>query len=511
MAVTAPPARRAPPPPLPLLVLVLGAAAGSSHFLDKTQLTKKGEAHLKQEGIIRMYNSVALSEPMKITSLPDVPQTPHQILGKEGSTVLVYVSINSKGFILKCLTEKLLKERINDPEYQWVGPMGLITKESQRLVLTEDCLEIYNIHASDSGSYTCKVTYVHNDKHMVTEVHFMIYVYHKPGKSLHLASEFKTGSCETSAVVSFEKKLLEDLKKLIHDLQCGIQQWNVQCHAATDTTAMLTRKLTFHFVDPCESSDCENSSNCIKKAYTRIQQFLRVLRSHYHSQQMHYIPGSLTGLNIDHCKPGFGKNITSSSICTGCCITCPPGRFSADYNTVCTLCAPGSYNEKYGQTACESCPKQHTSDRRGSKTASDCQRTLPIWIVFLIIPTGVILVLLISWVIIQPCCRRRLAAQYIEAESELKTKLKTFANIATVAEIRAQRRKLRSPAKYDRKHLRKNKCGCLQEESRGLLSNVTLTETSTPFGSDHSHNCTWPNEAETSFEEDRSENRWGEE
>ncbi|XP_068787407.1 zona pellucida-binding protein 1-like isoform X8 [Struthio camelus] len=429
MAVTAPPARRAPPPPLPLLVLVLGAA-GSSHFLDKTQLTKKGEAHLKQEGIIRMYNSVALSEPMKITSLPDVPQTPHQILGKEGST----------GFILKCLTEKLLKERINDPEYQWVGPMGLITKESQRLVLTEDCLEIYNIHASDSGSYTCKVTYVHNDKHMVTEVHFMIYVYHKPGKSLHLASEFKTGSCETSAVVSFEKKLLEDLKKLIHDLQCGIQQWNVQCHAATDTTAMLTRKLTFHFV-----------------------------------------------------------------------VTCPPGRFSADYNTVCTLCAPGSYNEKYGQTACESCPKQHTSDRRGSKTASDCQRTLPIWIVFLIIPTGVILVLLISWVIIQPCCRRRLAAQYIEAESELKTKLKTFANIATVAEIRAQRRKLRSPAKYDRKHLRKNKCGCLQEESRGLLSNVTLTETSTPFGSDHSHNCTWPNEAETSFEEDRSENRWGEE
>ncbi|XP_025964383.1 zona pellucida-binding protein 1-like isoform X2 [Dromaius novaehollandiae] len=463
MALTAPPPRRALLSAADSLLLLLLGAAGSSHFLDKTQLTKKGDAHLKQEGIIRIHNSVAPSEPMKITSIPDVPQTPHQILGKENSTVPVYVPINSKGLILKCLTEKLLKQGINHPEYQWVGPMGLITK-----------------------------------------------VYHKPGESLHLASEFKTESCETSAVVSFGKRL-EDLKKLIHDLQCGIQQWNMQCHAATDTIAMITHKLTFQFVDPCESSDCENSSSCIKKAYTKIHQFLRVLRSQDHNQQMHYIPGSLTGLKIDHCKPGFGKNISNSTVCTECCIACPPGRISAEYNTVCTLCPPGSYNEKYGQTACKSCPKQHTTVRKGAKTASDCHRTLHIWIVFLVIPTGVIVVVLTSWVIIQLCCRRRLAVQYIEAEAELKTKLKTFANLATDAEIQAQRRKLRSPAKYDRKHLPKTKSGCLQEESRALLSNVTVTETSTPFGSDHFPDYTWPNKVETSFEEGISETTLGEE
>ncbi|XP_025964386.1 uncharacterized protein LOC112988249 isoform X5 [Dromaius novaehollandiae] len=392
MALTAPPPRRALLSAADsLLLLLLGAAAGSSHFLDKTQLTKKGDAHLKQEGIIRIHNSVAPSEPMKITSIPDVPQTPHQILGKENSTVPVYVPINSKGLILKCLTEKLLKQGINHPEYQWVGPMGLITK------------------------------------------------------------------------------------------------------------------------DPCESSDCENSSSCIKKAYTKIHQFLRVLRSQDHNQQMHYIPGSLTGLKIDHCKPGFGKNISNSTVCTECCIACPPGRISAEYNTVCTLCPPGSYNEKYGQTACKSCPKQHTTVRKGAKTASDCHRTLHIWIVFLVIPTGVIVVVLTSWVIIQLCCRRRLAVQYIEAEAELKTKLKTFANLATDAEIQAQRRKLRSPAKYDRKHLPKTKSGCLQEESRALLSNVTVTETSTPFGSDHFPDYTWPNKVETSFEEGISETTLGEE
>ncbi|XP_062423954.1 zona pellucida-binding protein 1-like isoform X4 [Rhea pennata] len=474
MALTAPPRRRALLlAAVPLLLLLLGAAAGSSHFLDKTQLTKKGDAHLKQEGIIRMHNSVALSESMKITSIPAVPRTPHQILGKENSTVPVYVSINSKGLILKCLTEKLLKQGINDPEYQWVGPTGLITK-----------------------------------------------VYHKPGKSLHLASEFKAESCETSEVVSFEKRLLEDLKTLIHGLQCEIQQWKMQCHAATNTIAMLTHKLIFQFVvfpfalaftDPCESTDCESSSNCIKKAYTKIQRFLAVLNSQEYNQQMHYIPGSLTSLKTDHCKPGFGKNTSNSTVCTGCCITCPPGRFSAEYDTVCTLCPPGSYNEKYGQTACKSCPKQHTTDRKGAKTANHCHRTLQIWIVFFIIPTGVILVILTSWVIIQPCCRRRLAAQYIEAESELKNKLKTFASIATDAEIEAQRRKLRSPATYDRKHLPKKKGNFLQEESRGLLSSITVTEASTVFGSDHSPDYTWPNEAETSFEEGTSETTLGEE
>lgn len=34
----------------------------------------------------------------------------------------------------------------------------------------------------------------------------------------------------------------------MRNLQCEIQQWNTQCHAATDTVAMLTHKLIFQFV-----------------------------------------------------------------------------------------------------------------------------------------------------------------------------------------------------------------------------------------------------------------------
>lgn len=37
------------------------------------------------------------------------------------------------------------------------------------------------------------------------------------------------------------------MEDLICDLQCGIQQRNVPCHATTDTVAMLTHKLTLRF------------------------------------------------------------------------------------------------------------------------------------------------------------------------------------------------------------------------------------------------------------------------
>ncbi|KAH1177492.1 hypothetical protein KIL84_011194 [Mauremys mutica] len=448
MELTAPPRPWAflalPAAALLLLLLLPGPAAGSPCFLDKTHLIKKGAARLKRDNIDRTHDSVAFYETGGVASVPDAPQISDQILGIEGSTVPVYVLINSKDLILKCLTQKLLKQRIIDPKYQWIGPIGLITKESQRFVLTDDgSLEIYNIHGSDSGSYICNVIYVHNNKYVTTEIRFMVYVF----------------------------------------------------------------PFALAFAESCKSSKCENSTNYIKKAYTKIKQFFEVQNTESdHIRQIHYISGSLTGKKVDHCKPGFGKNINNSTLCPGCCVTCPPGRFSARYDTTCILCASGSYNKKYGQTACKNCPKAQTSDRRGAKTERECHGTLQIWIVFLISSLGTSLILVTAWAIIHKCCRRTLAARYIEeAESELKTRLKTFANIASDAEIEEQRSKLRNPDRYERKNLPKYKVGFIEEESIGLLSNDGITETSTPVGSNPSPDRTWPSEVETSFEEGRSQ------
>ncbi|KAF7247913.1 Zona pellucida-binding protein 1 [Varanus komodoensis] len=123
--------------------------------------------------------------------------------------------------------------------------------KSQRFVLSDyGSLEIYNIIGSDAGSYTCKVSYIYNGDQLTTEIHFMIYVYHMPGKSIHLSSQFTTGTCETNVVASFEKYLLEKLESLIHNLGCKINQWGTQCHASTDMLEKIKHKLTFQFVGP---------------------------------------------------------------------------------------------------------------------------------------------------------------------------------------------------------------------------------------------------------------------
>uniref|UniRef100_A0A8C3RSC0 Uncharacterized protein n=1 Tax=Chelydra serpentina TaxID=8475 RepID=A0A8C3RSC0_CHESE len=55
-----------------------------------------------------------------------------------------------------------------------------------------------------------------------------------------------------------------------------------------------------------------------------IKQFFEVQNTESdHIEQIHYISGSLTGKKVDHCKPGFGKNINNNTLCPGCCGECP--------------------------------------------------------------------------------------------------------------------------------------------------------------------------------------------
>lgn len=87
-------------------------------------------------------------------------------------------------------------------------------------------------------------------------------VYHIPGKSMHLTCEFTADTCGTNAVASFEKHVLETLEKLTDHLQCEIQQWGSQCHAATDTLGKLTHKLAFQFVGKREASHTHTTLLC---------------------------------------------------------------------------------------------------------------------------------------------------------------------------------------------------------------------------------------------------------
>ncbi|XP_039766597.1 zona pellucida-binding protein 2-like [Ornithorhynchus anatinus] len=437
----------------------------------------------KRESTNKMEASSEAEEVVMVTPIPDSTPAPQQILGIEGSTVLVL--IHSKELILKCLTEKLMGQRMVDPKYRWTGPIGLITQESQRFILTDEGnLEFFNIHGSDSGNYICTIAYARGDRHITTEIHFLVYVYHTPGKSINLSTEFETDTCENNVIASFEKRLLKNLEALVHDLHCEIREWNSQCHSASDAMSLLTHRLTFMFVvfpfalayeDFCENSDCSNSTNYIKKAYATIEKSLedRALDS-VGGPKISYVLGSLTGTKVDHCKPGFGKNTQAnvSRVCPGCCVACPPGSYSARLETTCTLCAAGSYNKNYGQTSCKPCPGEQSSDRRGSQAEKECHRTLPIWAVILISFLGTGLILAASWIMVPKCRGRKSIPRNVEETgSELKSRRKTLARVANAAAIQEQRNRLKEPpGRYKRNRSLKRSANSLAEESVGLLS-----------------------------------------
>ncbi|KAG8139650.1 hypothetical protein E2320_002411 [Naja naja] len=294
-----------------------------------------------------------------------------------------------------------------------------------------------------------------------------------------MTSEFTSGTCETSIVASFIKYLLEKLESLIYKLNCEIKQWNTQCHTATDTLKKITHKFTFQFIvfplglgtgDFCQNFHCEHSKSSIRKAYVKIKQFFEVLNTDsFPGDLLSYVPGTLSGVKIDHCKPGFGKNtstMNNNTVCPGCC-----GRYSAKYGTNCILCPAGSYNGKYGQVACENCPNHQSSDGKGAVTGKKCHKILPMWMAFLISSTATSIFLGTTWMIIINCCKKTIATQYIkEAESQVKRRLQAFANIASDTEIQEQRNKL-NPIKQQR-----NKISFLEEESIGLLSSDEITE-----------------------------------
>uniref|UniRef100_A0A6I8PK21 Ig-like domain-containing protein n=1 Tax=Ornithorhynchus anatinus TaxID=9258 RepID=A0A6I8PK21_ORNAN len=308
---------------------------GSLCFMNPSHCVESRVALAKRESTNKMEASSEAEEVVMVTPIPDSTPAPQQILGIEGSTVLVL--IHSKELILKCLTEKLMGQRMVDPKYRWTGPIGLITQESQRFILTDEGnLEFFNIHGSDSGNYICTIAYARGDRHITTEIHFLVYVF----------------------------------------------------------------PFALAYEDFCENSDCSNSTNYIKKAYATIEKSLedRALDS-VGGPKISYVLGSLTGTKVDHCKPGFGKNTQAnvSRVCPGCCVACPPGSYSARLETTCTLCAAGSYNKNYGQTSCKPCPGEQSSDRRGSQAEKECHRTLPIWAVILISFLGTGLILAASW------------------------------------------------------------------------------------------------------------------
>ncbi|XP_075442269.1 uncharacterized protein LOC142487239 isoform X4 [Ascaphus truei] len=217
---------------------------------------------------------------------------------------------------------------------------------------------------------------------------------------------------------------------------------------------------SIQFFSTFSIDDCENNS--FSKFTTALLQNIENLVSDLQCQiQLHSTHCHITTEEIKAVMHTLKLQVD---------VACPPGKFSARLDTLCISCATGSFNADYGQTACINCPENEFSDRQGSSSIAECHVILPMWIIILISCIGTCLIGAIFCIILNKCCRRRLASQYIDTvESEMKRMLKRLAVIANEGDIQKQRSKLTNPL-HKRTKLRKNNVAFSNKQSTRLLS-----------------------------------------
>ncbi|XP_059828304.1 zona pellucida-binding protein 2-like isoform X1 [Hypanus sabinus] len=423
-----------------------------------------------------------------------------EVIGVEGEVVPVFFHVYSVGQTLPCLMRDLLFQGFVDPKFEWIGPNGLISKESQRFVITDNGNLVFDtIYVVDSGNYTCNLMYRLDLKQVTRLVRYTVYVYHNPNKSVRLEADFYATKCNNNEITKFEKHLQKQLEDAVQDLQCEVHHWNSACHGIKPSP--MSHIFNFQFIvfpfalgwaDDCSDPQCDQQSEeRVKKAYTRIRSFIEDYPFKRKLQNIDYIANSLNGVKVDHCKPGFGKNVITSNQCEGCCVACPPGHFSARQDTICTPCAFGSFNRHYGKTECTNCPHNEATNRSGATSQQECHWIIYQWMLPVTSTIGTCIFLITIWIICRKYCKTPMKGKYVQVkEEDVKEEVKTLANIIKNVDLLEQKSKLR-PSEFIVRHSPKHGVEFSDDQCIDLLSE-TDTETCRTFDTLKSDETTCP-------------------
>ncbi|XP_078394631.1 zona pellucida-binding protein 2-like isoform X2 [Cetorhinus maximus] len=275
-----------------IIVVVITVAALAYVSLLSSQVSggniykKNSERHLHKRNSRLRRDDDSILQGM-LASFPDTSSqaisTPFtdQAIGAEGEIVPVFFHVYSVGQTLQCLTKELLSQSLVDPKFQWIGPNGLITKDSQRFVFTDNGNLLFDtIYVVDSGNYTCNLTYTLNLKRITTLVRYTVYVYHNPKKSVRLEADFYTTKCNNNEITKFEKHLQKQLEDAVQDLQCEVHHWNSACYSIKPSKTPLSHIFNFQFIvfpfalgwaDQCNDSQCDQQSeDRVKKWHVHL-------------------------------------------------------------------------------------------------------------------------------------------------------------------------------------------------------------------------------------------------
>ncbi|EMP34336.1 Zona pellucida-binding protein 1 [Chelonia mydas] len=187
-----------------------------------------------------------------------------------------------------------------------------------------------------SGIYTCslvfKPTAEQAEKNYLLK--YVIYAYSDPNFYYEFTARYHAAPCNSIYNISFEKKLLQILSKLVIELSCEVTLLKSECHHVKMQKAGLQNEIFFTFTvssldtektnNPCQQKSCDTAKR-LKKAKNLIERFfnqqVEVLGKRSEPlPEIYYIEGTLQMVWVNRCYPGYGINTLIHPDCPDCCV-----------------------------------------------------------------------------------------------------------------------------------------------------------------------------------------------
>ncbi|XP_006903200.1 PREDICTED: zona pellucida-binding protein 1 [Elephantulus edwardii] len=247
-----------------------------------------------------------------------------------------------------------------------LGPVSMSVLENNTIKVTSTgSLVFQNFEESMSGIYTCFLEYkpTVEEEAKNIQLKYLVYAYREPHFYYQFTARYHAAPCNSIYNISFEKKLLQILTKLVSDLSCEISLLKSECHRVKMQRAGLQNELFFTFSvssldtekgpKPCKDPSCEASKR-LSKAKNLIERFFNqqidVLgRRAEPLPEIYYIEGTLHILWVNRCFPGYGMNVLSHPNCPECCVICSPGSYNPQEGIHCLRC---NNSQMYGAKIC---------------------------------------------------------------------------------------------------------------------------------------------------------------
>ncbi|XP_060703140.1 zona pellucida-binding protein 1-like [Hemiscyllium ocellatum] len=291
-----------------------------------------------------------------------------KVIGSDDGPVKVYIKLRSKSPRILCATSQLMNMELMDPTFTWKGPKGidLSNKPNVKITLT-GTLIINNFSKELSGVYICTILFYNPSTKALQSLSlkYFLYAYLDPNYTYEFQIQYHAADCHNSYNSLFLKRLHTALNQLVSDLAYTISIHKSECHmlkvplAGIQYELFLTLKvhLDVEVLDIiCERNleECDHNLR-LEKVRHRIEAFFGKQADTYREisgllPSVYYIDGTLQVIQVDRCKPGYGKDHKKHPQCGECCVVCSPGTYSSGHQVTCSLCADAIH---FGESDCE--------------------------------------------------------------------------------------------------------------------------------------------------------------